>query len=39
MVIQGFGSRVSQNRATVLGVPIIRTIVLVGLYWGPLNPN
>ena len=24
-------------RGTILGVPIIRTIVLSGLYWGPLN--
>ena len=24
-------------RGTILGVPIIRTIVYWGLYWGPLN--
>ena len=24
-------------RGTILGVPIIRTIVFWGLYWGPLN--
>ena len=23
-------------RGTILGVPILRTIVLGGLYWGPL---
>ena len=25
-----------KNRGTFLGVPIIRTIVFLGLYWGPL---
>ena len=25
-----------KNRSTILGLPIIRTIVFWGLYWGPL---
>ena len=27
---------VSQNQGTILGVPIIRTVVFGDLYWGPL---
>ena len=27
---------VSQNLGTILGAPIIRTIIFWGLYWGPL---
>ena len=35
-VIQGFiGMRVSQNWGYHFGVPITRTVVYWGLYWGP----
>ena len=30
------GIRVSQIRGTFVGVPIIRILVYLGLYWGPL---
>ena len=36
LMLEGTTRRFPKIRGTLLGVPIIRTIVFWGLYWGPL---